>query len=333
MPINDEILLSVIVPVYNAEKYLERCVETLLQQDLSEKNYQIILVDDGSKDNSVKILEKYGALPQVQVIHKANGGVSSARNAGLNIAKGKWIAFVDADDFILPNTYGKIIEHMQKEGLERAIFGFQRFQEESEIQPISALTYKKLDRVLSSPNVFSSILPRDIIESHNIRFNEKMKYGEDTLFMYYICLYLHAEKQCIVNEPVYCYRQHSQSVMHQKTKQSGEQHKADMLIMAETYQSMLQNFEQKDPRYKETYARQDKAVTAVMFDFARNNTESPKTILTQLREKKLYPIHFQWWTLKVRNRTLLYNIICFLFPIPIYYYAFTFIIRKLHKKG
>lgn len=92
--------ISVIVPVYNTEKYLRRCIDSILAQTFTD--FELLLVDDGSKDNSGAICDEYAKKdPRVRVFHKENGGVSSARNLGLDEAKGEWIAFVDSDDYIL----------------------------------------------------------------------------------------------------------------------------------------------------------------------------------------------------------------------------------------
>ena len=92
-----DILISVIVPVYNAEKYLVRCVDSILNQTYS--NLEIILVDDGAKDNSGAMCDDFARKDaRIRVIHKENGGLSSARNAGIDIAKGEYFGFVDSDD-------------------------------------------------------------------------------------------------------------------------------------------------------------------------------------------------------------------------------------------
>ena len=96
--------VSIIVPIYNVEKYLSKCIESILSQ--TYKNIEIILVDDGSPDNSPQICDEYAKKDdRIIVIHKANGGVSSARNAGIDIATGKYIGFVDPDDYIENNMY------------------------------------------------------------------------------------------------------------------------------------------------------------------------------------------------------------------------------------
>ena len=106
-------ILSVIVPVYNVEKYLQECVDSILAQDVEDM--EVILVDDGSTDRSGGICDEYAEKDnRVTVIHKENGGCSAARNAGLDIAQGEYITFVDSDDYLLPDTYRLNVEYMEK---------------------------------------------------------------------------------------------------------------------------------------------------------------------------------------------------------------------------
>ena len=118
-------LVTVIVPVYNAEKYLERCVDSILRQTYT--NLEIILVDDGSPDRSGELCDAYAQKDgRVRVIHKQNGGVSAARNAGLDICAGAWIMFVDSDDFIAPDIVEYLLRLCREHGVGVAQCG--RFQ-------------------------------------------------------------------------------------------------------------------------------------------------------------------------------------------------------------
>ena len=102
-------LISVVVPVYNAEKYLDKCIQSIINQKYS--NLEIILVDDGSKDNSLELCKKYAESDKrIKVIHKENEGVSTARNSGIEVASGDFIAFIDSDDYIDENMYFNMMQ-------------------------------------------------------------------------------------------------------------------------------------------------------------------------------------------------------------------------------
>jgi glycosyltransferase involved in cell wall biosynthesis len=108
-------LVSVIVPVYKAEKWLHRCVDSILAQTM--ENFELLLIDDGSPDRSGEICDEYAAKDsRVRVFHKENGGVSSARNLGLDNAQGEWISFVDADDLVEENYIAELLSSAKNDG-------------------------------------------------------------------------------------------------------------------------------------------------------------------------------------------------------------------------
>lgn len=119
----NEPLISIIVPVYKVETYLERCVTSILNQTYS--NFELILIDDGSPDNCPKICDQFAEKDtRIKVIHKANGGLSDARNAGLDLAKGEYIGFVDSDDFISQNMYEKLMTSILETNADMAVCNF-----------------------------------------------------------------------------------------------------------------------------------------------------------------------------------------------------------------
>ncbi len=104
-------LLSIIIPVYNVEEFIQRCVESVLSQGFSENEYEILLINDGSTDNSSNICNRMGNIHKnVKVYHKENGGLSDARNIGIENAAGKYIAFLDSDDYVIKNCYKKMLD-------------------------------------------------------------------------------------------------------------------------------------------------------------------------------------------------------------------------------
>jgi glycosyltransferase involved in cell wall biosynthesis len=126
--------LSVIVPVYNVEQFLPKCVESLLDQDLSPEAYEIILVDDGSPDQCGEICDKYAArYSNIKVIHRENGGISLARNHGIEAAQGKYIQFVDSDDYLEPNVLKSLVEKMDHGQLDILRFNYQNVNDRYEV--------------------------------------------------------------------------------------------------------------------------------------------------------------------------------------------------------
>jgi glycosyltransferase involved in cell wall biosynthesis len=133
-----EMRLSIIVPIYNVAPYLRKCVDSLLVQDITD--YEIILVDDGSTDNSGliadEILNTHSQSPiancQIKVVHQLNGGLSAARNTGISLATGKYILFVDSDDYLQPNTLGTVLNQAERDNLDVLRFRYQNVKESGE---------------------------------------------------------------------------------------------------------------------------------------------------------------------------------------------------------
>lgn len=138
-------LISVIVPVYKVEKYLKRCVDSILAQ--TYPCLEVILVDDGSPDGCPAICDEYAREDRrVRVIHKENGGLSDARNAGIDAAKGKFLGFVDSDDYVHPRFYELLLQALKEEGADIAGCDVKKVCktekiEEKEQQPIQRTVY------------------------------------------------------------------------------------------------------------------------------------------------------------------------------------------------
>lgn len=125
-------LITVVIPIYNVEKYLRKCIDSVIDQ--SYKNIEIILVDDGSPDNCGKICDEYKVKDQrIKVIHKPNGGLSDARNAGINIAKGKYITFIDSDDYILEDCIQTLYNNIKKSNKDISIGQIQILKNENSL--------------------------------------------------------------------------------------------------------------------------------------------------------------------------------------------------------
>lgn len=189
----DKCRLSIIIPVYNVEEYLDRCLGSILDQDFT--SYEVILVDDGSTDSSPLICDRYSATDsRFRTLHKPNGGVSSARNAGLELAKGEYIMFLDSDDALLPYALDDMMEVVT--GEDMVVAGYAAFMggvPVRNVRPRATVSYRSADypqffqdnirrncEMLDAP--WSKLFKRKAIGS--TRFNEELSYAEDKLFVF-----------------------------------------------------------------------------------------------------------------------------------------------------
>lgn len=211
-----EELVSVIVPVYNVEKYVGECIESLIGQ--SYKNIEIILVDDGSTDSSGQLCDVYaGKDIRIKVIHKENGGLSDARNAGIDSAGGVYFSFVDGDDFLAKDAILKMISGMKEKKCDISVCNMIRYFENGETEPfyIPSNTLKVLNstdrfETLSQPSVCNKIFKADLFSS--VRF-PKGKFYEDT-YVYHTLVY-NAKTIVLTGYDGYFYRSRRSSILGQ----------------------------------------------------------------------------------------------------------------------
>ncbi len=194
--------LSIIIPVYNAEKYLEKCMKSIF--DNIENSFEVILINDGSKDNSLKIIkELMKKYKNIELIDNSNNGVSYSRNLGIKKAKGNYIMFVDADDELKKNWFDKINRYMTE---NYDIVYFSKYNLDSNKNDLLKyiIGYNKENICIAGP--YSKIFRKEFIEKNNILFNDKIINGEDMLFN--IEALSKAKKIQSINEPIYLYRRY-----------------------------------------------------------------------------------------------------------------------------
>lgn len=203
--------ISIIVPVYNAESTLHKCVDSIIHQ--SYQDWELLLIDDGSIDTSATICDEYAQQDKrIKVFHKANGGVSSARNVGLDNAKGEWITFVDADDFLNSDSLFNMISAIDESDIilssVRELDGVS--YKEYIIDSINTKNIQETAHWLANFNHFiilttpwSKLLKTSIINNYKLRFDVRFCSGEDSLFLYqYLC---HIEKVTCIDRISYNY--------------------------------------------------------------------------------------------------------------------------------
>ena len=208
-------VVSVLIPVYNVEEYLPRCLESIMSQTL--KNLEIICVNDGSTDNSGKILEEYAKKDsRIIVVTKENGGLPSARNAGLERASGKYVGFVDSDDYVKPEMYETMVNAAKKDNSEIVICGANIFPESPKadkwlydtLSP-QAAHYKEyspeviFDRGDATPFLWRILAKKSLIDEYDLRLDENIVLGEDKAFQEK--LYSRAKGITVIPDKLYNY--------------------------------------------------------------------------------------------------------------------------------
>lgn len=236
--------ISVIVPVYEAEQYLDRCVKSILEQ--TYQNFELILVDDGSPDNSPSLCDEWAKNDNhIYVIHKENGGASSARNAGLKIAKGRWIAFADSDDWLDRTALKTLYDLANQYNVPMAIGGMrvvQKYTDASIVMKQNAKVLSNADlmsrffRLNGEPDthsVWGAIIRRDILEDYSFiegRMNEDVE----------TCYYLARKCEAAVytDAPLYNYFKNIEGV----TNSGFSKKKLDLLDIWDIVQKQVEQF-------------------------------------------------------------------------------------------
>lgn len=218
--------VSIIVPIYNSRDYLSQCIDSILNQSYSD--FELLLIDDGSTDDSRTICDGYEAKDnRIRTYHKENGGVSSARNKGLDEAKGDYIVFIDADDYVNPGY----IEHLMNSDSDLAITGIKRFNARNDsFLPLSTSSFT-INDLPSHWNTIPEVsiiynftvakrFRTSIIREHGIRFDEDLFFSEDMLFnMEYM-----SHSESFYESPVIDYMYRIESISrHQKFRMSAKE--------------------------------------------------------------------------------------------------------------
>lgn len=214
-------LISVIIPFYNVEKYIEECILSVLGQDY--KNLEILFVNDGSTDGSAKIVEKYAKVDErITVINKKNGGVSSARNVGMDVAKGEYLLFVDSDDLLAKNMISELYKLSKEHDADIVTCDSLPFYD-TFVAPETTMNLKihndpkKVMQMLLSNQGMEIAVTRRIFKTDaigDLRFNENCIMYEDMLFLYNLSLRINRFVEA--GSTLYFYRQREGSLMHAK---------------------------------------------------------------------------------------------------------------------
>jgi glycosyltransferase involved in cell wall biosynthesis len=281
-------LLSIIIPVYNLENYIGRCLDSCLAQTV-QGGYEIICVNDGSKDNSLSVLREYESkYPNIRVIDKPNGGVSSARNAGIAAATGEYIWFVDGDDWVATESIGLLEKELHRLSKKPDCFLF----EMNKAYKYTSTTLASNDSIqfceetdqgsfYNSLFVFCRWFKTVIVKENALFFDETLKYSED--FLYTIKFNSFCKKIISTQTPIYFYFQRQNSATH--TPDVIKQCEA-LLTMAVTYKKLQKKL--PGPAMRIKYIRSMQVFCQYLCCYCSQKSVV-RAILKQLKYAGLYP--------------------------------------------
>lgn len=280
---NCDILLSVIVPVYNCEKYLDECLSSLTRQGLNDKEYEVLIVNDGSTDKSAEIAlsycEKYH---NFHLLNQKNQGVSAARNKGLDSACGKYIAFVDSDDYLTDNLYLSVVSLVEKKNFKCFYFG--ATSNKDGLESFNGEYYVQQKAYSCKMAVWRYLFLNEIIQRYNLIFSVGVKFEEDFLFNYkYILLSdsdVAATAQCL-----YYVRIHEESAcakVRKRDASAGNCYYNSLLFVAGEIKRFT--FENKKPLDGLYYNSMSGVIQDVLWICVIYKM-SPQKVISELKEK------------------------------------------------
>lgn len=317
-----KIRLSIVIPVYNLENYIAETLDSCLAQDIPLEEYEILCIDDGSKDGSLSVLNRYAQSYSNIVVHtKENGGVSSARNKGIELAQGQYIWFVDGDDMIAKDVLGTLLDFAEENIVDLLKFNIchtvDRISLPAEIPSFS---------LCDSPNevpafmttkggtgggVWTQLFRRELLVNNQLRFSEHIHYSEDVLFGYQAALC--SKRAAKTDSIVYFYYQRPGSAIHSSNY---KKHAESMYLLAREYSQMAKSY-RNTPAQKIIESKCAFAIKAMIFSLIQQG--DPKLLKDKLsvaKEEGLYPYPFLTGSLKnnCSFKQAIINYLSFLFP-------------------
>ena len=285
-------LISIIIPVYNAKKYLQRCLDSVI---LSSKNAalkgEILLVDNGSTDGSLEILEDYAKNnPCIRVLKCNSPGAAAARNYGVRFATGKYVWFIDADDTIFPDAISKLVKEAETKKADMVMLGVKRIYENDKSNYLSAVTPEEKD--FKSRFVRYGMGPTQVLvrrawwAKNNFAFHEGMIHEDMELMS---ALILDTNNYAAIDEPLYCYYQNPDSVLH---KSSWDSHYFDIFPVLS---SLYKRFENKKATKKYHDELEWFFIWNLLIDSAKDFKKFPEGKSGLTRSRKMMREYFPHW--------------------------------------
>lgn len=307
------IKLSIIVPIYNVEQYLRKCVDSLLNQDID--NYEIVLVDDGSPDACPQICDDYAAAhSNIRVVHRENGGLSAARNSGIEVAQGEYIMFVDSDDYVEPNVLRGLLTQMERDDLDVLRYRLQYINPQYEVynpykidpfkgndyseEPTDGITFLNT-RMNTACYAWAFVIKRSLIVINANCFFTEGIYFEDTDWT--PRMLVRAKRVASTSKVVYNYLQREGSITNAVNRSKKKKVLDDKIRLVTEMQKQSKTLQDKgqDNRW---FARMiADTVMSIITSVAVQLYDERKTYLKQLKMVGVYPIQSRHYKARLIN--------------------------------
>lgn len=293
--------LSFIVPVYNVAPYLRMCVASLLSQDISKDEYEIVIIDDGSTDSCPEICDEYNRMfENIQVIHRENGGLSAARNSGIKVAKGEYVCFVDSDDYWRHDVLGGLMDQIERDKLDVLRFRLQYVNPEGEVynpykgDPFKGNDYSEIptdgvsflnNRMSTACYAWTFILKKELLDG--CLFTPGIYFEDTDWTPRMLCK---AKRVASTNKIVYNYLQREGSITNAVNRSKQKKVLDDKMRLIRTMQQQAMELSQSG-RDNKWYQRMIVAtVVSVIETISISFYDSRKEYLSQLKELNTFPI-------------------------------------------
>lgn len=309
-------ILSIVVPAYNVERELEKCIESCLKQDILQESYEIIIVNDGATDNTLQVATDIAAKYEcVSVVNQKNMGLSGARNTGLKYAKGKYVWFIDSDDYIKPNVLGNMIMQADDNNLDCLFFRLQRvfdddcFRSEVDdyecVQPnvTRNVILSGRDAILQGYNpssVCAILFNVEFLRKYSLQFMLGI-YHEDAEFTYRMIS--KAQRVMFVSEAPYLYFTHAGTMTRSKNVKSLIKNRIDDIIVAQSYLKLAQELKD-DSKLSTVITRRAKSILfGLLWEMWLTRKEWGKNgiydvIINKMEGEHLYPLRSPYGSFK-----------------------------------
>lgn len=301
-------ILSIVVPAYNVERELEKCIESCLKQDIPQESYEIIIVNDGATDNTLQVATDIAAKYEcVSVVNQNNMGLSGARNTGLKYAKGKYVWFIDSDDYIKPNVLGNMIRQADDLNLDCLFFRLQRVFDDdcfrSEVDDYECVQpnvtrnaiLSGRDAILQGYNpssVCAILFNVEFLRKHSLKFMLGI-YHEDAEFTYRMIS--KAQRIMFIADAPYLYFTHAGTMTRSKNINSLIKNRVDDIAVAQSYLKLAQEL-RNDSKLSTVITRRAKSILfGLLWEMWLNRKEWGKNginerILCKMEQEGHYPL-------------------------------------------